>query len=216
MSITLPIAMAAALTLAAPADAATPVYPDRGVENPAVYDFNAVSDGPIYAYFMGASAGFQISLGLKVNGVEIAQGVFPINGLGPNPAIYSVSELGMARAGDTLEFFIDVVGGGDSFRLSSDASLNAGGFNHVYSAAYAYDPLVPDVPAGVFVSFEDDPNLGDRDYNDLTFVFINVATERPSPAAVPEPASWATMLLGFGVAGAGLRRCRIRPASASA
>lgn len=35
-------------------------------------------------------------------------------------------------------------------------------------------------------------------------------------AAVPEPATWATMILGFGVAGASLRRTRRRPVAGTA
>lgn len=43
------------------------------------------------------------------------------------------------------------------------------------------------------------------------FVFSNV---RDAPTAVPEPATWAMLIIGFGIAGTGLRRARFQYLSA--
>ena len=114
-----------------------------------------------------------------------------------------------------------------------------GGANQIFSSAYdGTDPTLAGVPAGTFVGFEGEPTShSDFDYNDETFVFTNVAaaahppTPGPpaptppgaaptppiptplfTPGAVPEPATWAMMLLGFGLMGASLRGARRRRA----
>jgi hypothetical protein len=89
--------------------------------------------------------------------------------------------------GDTLTFF-DAVTGGPTW--SSDPALNIDNANHVYSTAAAAGQAFAGSPAGTFVGFEDIASSHtDFDYNDNTFVF-NVS-------AVPEPSTWAMMILGF-------------------
>ena len=46
--------------------------------------------------------------------------------------------------------------------------------------------------------------------NQIVFDDITFGSDRPGPGAVPEPATWAMMLVGFGAAGAALRRGRRR------
>ena len=55
-----------------------------------------------------------------------------------------------------------------------------------------------------YISYDDQPTNPDRDYDDM----IIRATVRSVDRAVPEPATWAMMLVGFGVIGMSLRRDR--------
>jgi hypothetical protein len=103
--------------------------------------------------------------------------------------------LGNANAGDSLVFFTNIFSTGDTFY--SDKSLNADGVNHVFSASFGGDNIIP---AGTYLAFEDLIGGGDFNYHDETFVFTNVA------AGVPEPASWALMIAGFGLIGVTARR----------
>lgn len=189
------LAAAVALTTAAfsatTASAALPIYPTPGVENPVNYTFTAAATGDITAYFTGSTASFTQELGMLINGTPTG-----IIGLNNKTSNYGDSlVLGSANAGDTLTFFINVITTGDVFY--SQKSLNFDGVNHVFSAGYAGDALVP---AGTYVAFEDLRGGGDLNYFDETFVFTNVS------AAVPEPASWALMIVGFGMVGVTLRR----------
>jgi hypothetical protein len=58
---------------------------------------------------------------------------------------------------------------------------------------------------------EDRPDnvAGGYDILDWTFVDTLTVTYNYSPAAVPEPASWALMLVGFGAVGLAMRRRRV-------
>jgi hypothetical protein len=51
--------------------------------------------------------------------------------------------------------------------------------------------------------FEDLKGGGDLDYDDIQFVFANVR------AVIPEPATWALLITGFGMVGLAVRRRRI-------
>src|SRR5207248_4286791 len=99
--------------------------------------------------------------------------------------------LGSVTAGDVLTFQMHNLspGYGSAF---SDPTLNGPydggvGIQHVYSTAYtATGPVFPGVPPGTYVAFEDIPlSLSpDFNYNDLSFVFTNVAVAVPGPVVV--------------------------------
>ena len=108
-------------------------------------------------------------------------------------------------AGDTLVFKIRVVNTGDYFY--SQRSQNADGITHVFSANYGGGDW--GIPAGVYVGFEDLYGGGDLDYDDLRFVFTNVGGGEVG--GIPEPATWAMLITGFGLVGMAARRRR--PAS---
>lgn len=195
------IAIAATIgVVASSASAVTtlPQYPTRGTENPVNYTFTAARTGDITAWYTGSTAGFSESLGMMINGV--ATGII---GLNNKSSVYGDKlVLGRANAGDSLVFFTNVVTTKKTYY--SDKALNADGINHVFSAAYAGDAKVP---AGTYIGFEDMWSGGDFNYFDETFVFDNVAT------SVPEPASWALMVVGFGMVGFARRRRQIAVAA---
>jgi hypothetical protein len=183
-------------------------YPTPGVLNPATYTFTAVATGDIIAYFAGSTASFTNTLGLQVNGVST--GIFGLNN--QTSAIGQSLDLGHANAGDVLTFVMHNVspGIGDLF---SNPALNAPydglavGTQHVYSTPYtATSPIFDSIPVGTFVSFEDLPfPQSDLNYNDLDFVFTNVAVTN----AVPLPAALPLFATGLGALGLlGWRRKR--------
>ncbi len=182
--------------IATQAQAALPLYPTPGAVNPVDYTFTAAATGDVVAYFAGHSAGYTNLLGLLVNGVDTG-----IEGLNNQTTPLGTSlNFGPVTAGDVLTFRIRVTNTGDLFY--SDRSLNADGITHIYSSAYGGGDF--GLPAGTYVGFEDILRGGDLDYDDLRFVFTNVRS------GVPEPAAWAMMLGGFGLVGSAMRRRRVR------
>ncbi len=180
-------------SVSAPALAVFPSYGTPGTENPDTYSFTASSTGDLLAYFAGSSAGYTDLLGVQVNGVD--SGILGLNN--HTTALGATLNFGPVTAGDVLTFYIKVTDTGDLFY--SDASLNSDSQQHAFSAAYAGGDF--GIPAGQFVSFEDLNGGGDHDYNDVSFVIGGI-----SGGGVPEPASWAMMLGGFGLVGGAMRR----------
>ena len=182
-----------AFSVAGAANAAFPVYPTPGTENPVTYSFSAAVGGDIVAYFAGQDAGDTEDLGLLIDGVDT--GIYGLSN--HSTAVGTALNFGHVDAGQSLTFFIR--DGGNKWY--SDKSLNSDGFNHIWITPYAGGDA--GVPAGIFAAFEDLPHGGDKDYNDETFVFANIAR-----GGVPEPATWSLMILGIGTAGAMLRQAR--------
>jgi hypothetical protein len=194
----LPLALLA-LALAAPADAVTPVYGKtegkRGQENPVTYSFFAQADGPVEAWFAGSEAGFTSTLGLFVNGVD--SGVWGLNN--KTSPVGSFLSFGPVKRGDELVFAINVRNSKQTY--FSDISWNKDGFNHVWATPFAGSGKLP---SGIFVGFEDIWKGGDKDYNDLTYVFRNAGTDNP----VPEADTWVMLITGFLLVGLSMRRRR--------
>ncbi len=194
------VAIAGAALLSTAAYAAIPVYPNSGTENAELYSFTAAADGDLVAYFTGSTGSFENVLGLIVNGTDV--GLSTLNSLNSAPG--DLFNFGPVSAGDALVFYINVQGG--LYTWASDKSLNDDGTNHVWSTAYGGGDF--SIPAGIFVTFEDLPGTGtDFNYQDLGFVFSNVNTEI-IPNGVPEPATWAMLIAGFGLIGVANRRRR--------
>jgi len=179
------LAAALALGFAAPAMAVPLPYDQPGIENTIQYEFIAASTGDVSAYFAGSDAGYTNVITLLVNGIETG-----IVGLNNHTSTYGqMLNFGAVHAGDRLVFKLINITPGTIGPFYSDNSMNAGGYNHIFSAQYEGDALIP---KGIFVGFEDLPQGGDFDYNDERFVFVNVA----DVTDVPEPASIALLMAG--------------------
>lgn len=189
---------AAALAAATSAQAAFPVYAPIGTPSTTPNVFVSSGTGPVTAYFAGFDAGFDSRIGLSVNNSPVA--FFGL--LNKTSGIGQSLVLGNVNVGDTLEFVLKVRSSGPFY--STTQADNADGKNHAWSTPYAGGDF--GVPAGIFVAFEDLPNLGDIDYNDHRFVFTF-----PGVAGVPEPATWAMLIAGFGMVGFAARRRRGEP-----
>ncbi len=187
------LAAVAAFTVASAAQAAFPVYAPIGTPSTTPNSFVSTGHGPVTAYFAGFSAGLDSRIGVSINGAPVA--LFGL--LNKTSALGESLVLGEATVGDTLEFVLKVGDSGPFY--STTAAANPGGLNHAWSTPYIGGDF--GVPAGTFVAFEDLPNLGDIDYNDHRFVFTY-----PGAPGVPEPATWALLIAGFGMVGASLRQ----------
>ena len=149
--------------------AALPDYTSVGIENVTTYHFRASATGDLHGYFAGEDAGYTSTLGLLVNGAQVASGLFSNH----STAVGAFHDFGHVNAGDRLTFFIQNQGG----TYYSDTSMNNDGVNHVYASAFAGNSKVP---AGTYVGFEDLYGGGDLDYNDLQFVFSEISSRTTS------------------------------------
>lgn len=173
--------------------------------------------------------------GSKANGYALGGVSFSAIG-GGSPYVYSGSEVNGTRgllAGADSASYIQMVFAG----LSTDLSLAFGNDeacvpgNCYWNSDRAILTLFLDGAqvASTFVLFNQN-NIADQRigidgvvFNSATFAFGNAngvgtlneaiddITFSAAVAAVPEPGTWAMMLLGFGAIGAGLRRRRTAP-----
>ncbi|HWI85748.1 MAG TPA: PEPxxWA-CTERM sorting domain-containing protein [Sphingomonas sp.] len=159
-------------------------------------NFYASTSGDVVAYFVGSTASYDERLGLLINGVDTG-----LLGLQNHSSVYGDQlNFGHADLGDELTFYILVDTTGDTFY--TDVTLNADAFEHIKFEAF---PGFGSVPAGTLVQFEDIYGGGDQNFHDEVFVFTNLTDIKPD---VPEPATWAMMVGGFGLVGSAMRRKR--------
>ena len=178
------LAVIAAVSACASAAMAFPIAAP-GTEGLSVF---VTSPGDVIATYEGNSAAYSDDLWL-VNDDE-----FIFNNHAS--AVGSAVNLGSFAVGTELIFLLHVNNTGFDY-FTGPASRNPDQHIHArVQADYA--------PGTTLVSFEDLFN-GPFDYNDLSFTFTNTSTAGPG---VPEPASWALMITGFGLMGAAVRRRR--------
>jgi opacity protein-like surface antigen len=181
------------LAAAAPAHAAFPVYPTPGTENTATYNVVAANTGFLRAIFVSKSASHVSKLGVYVNGVD--------RGLGLNNATATFGDIhnyGAITAGQSIEYYIFNMTTGQTYRLNN--LLNPGNVQHFYRDGYSGNDFGFNVTGGYYGAEDLPASSSDYDYNDFTFV--------STTGAIPEPATWAMMILGFGLIGGALRQAK--------
>jgi hypothetical protein len=224
-AIIIAVGLSAFSATAAQAQSSIP-YPCCGY-NPVTYTFTAASSGDIVAYFAdNNTASYNNELGLLVNGTE--QGGFGLDN--QTSTLGQSYDFGYVTAGASLVFVLNNLSLGKE--AYSDPSMNTAydsgpatgttdGHNHIYSTEYDGTNPGSDtallnaagVPYGTYVAFEDLPFPGsDYNYHDEVFVFTNVSLT----SSVPEPATWAMFLLGFGGIGFMMRNSRRKGSVATA
>ncbi|MBA3757207.1 MAG: DUF4114 domain-containing protein [Nitrosomonas sp.] len=177
-------------------------YETNGTQNSNIYTFTATKTGEIDAYFFNESADYTNTISLLVNGVITPQSAAGVLN-NQTSSMGDFVNLGFVHAGDVLTFQLNVTTTGDT--LYSDKLLNGDGVNHAYSNSFSGDAS-HGIPAGTYVGFEDLQGGGDFDYNDETFVFTNISA---SVSPIPEPETYAMLLIGLGLVGLAVRRRKI-------
>ena len=145
----------------------------------------------IIAQYQGNSAAYSNDLYL------VNTGTFVFNNHAN--AVGDTVDLGTFAPGTELLFRLHVNNTGFDY-FTGPASRNPDGHTHARVQSNWQ-------PGTTLVSFEDLFN-GPFDYNDLSFSFTN--TVGSDGGAVPEPTSWAMMLLGFGFVGGAMRTAKRR------
>ena len=171
------------------ASASTIPYSDPGLVNMQSYSLVAAETGDISVWFGGkGTAQHDDMLTAIVNGV--ATGIIGLDN--QTSSIGQLLDLGHVNAGASVVFeLIDATSGAKWF---TDNSQNFDGANHAYMASFTGGTIGSSVvPASLYFGFEDVPaSSSDLNYLDLQFYASNVTI-----SAVPEPSTWAMMILGF-------------------
>ena len=188
----LTIAAVAAAAMSTPS-LAQPIANPAGAGAPVLVNSNS----NVIATYLGTSASFTNELYLVRPGTT---DLFLFNN--KSSAVGSTVDLGSFTPGTELVFRLFVTNTQTSF-FSGLAGRNPDGRAHAaVESNYG-------APGTTLVSFEDLLN-GPFTYNDLSFSFSGTTA-----GAVPEPETWAMMILGLGGVGAAMRVRRRRVAFAA-
>ncbi len=199
------------VALTEPSVANVLAYSNIGTPNGETYTFDAIANGDLIGYFVGADAGYEEVISVLVNGAPTG-----VIGLDNHKTSVGASlNFGPVMAGDVINFVDYVYPGGiganlapvnSTYTWTSTAGLNSDNFQHIYAKPVAIGEAFAGSPGGMYVGFEDLRHGGDDDYNDIQFLFTNVTS-------APEASTWIMLGLGFGGLGYGGWR---RKASANA
>jgi PEP-CTERM motif len=207
--------IAAALLLgAASAQAATNLVTNGGFESGA-YNNNAGGYDQITAGgtdLAGWTVGNSIAWGLSPTDINVHGGVgyVELTGVGTNyPNYGSISQTLSTQAGRTYNFsvFSTLLNGGGFNVFAGGSAVTLAGSYGAYSGAggTSWGQLT-----GSFKATSAATVLSIQGTGSPTYVIglDDVSVTAVGGGAVPEPASWALMITGFGLAGATLRRRR--------
>lgn len=197
------MALAIGMAASVPAGATIPTYPNPGTQNAVNYALAAGGGDQLRTWFVGrGGAAYTVQLGAIVNGVD--------RGLGLNNQTSSLGQLfnyGAINVGDSIKFYVFVNNSGKTY--TNFIADNADGVQHFYRGpTYTggdFGIPVSTANPGTYFGVEDLDGGGDFNYTDFQFI--------ARTGAIPEPATWAMLILGFGVIGGAVRtRRRAMPA----
>lgn len=160
----------------------------------ALGDSLIATGGTISATFEGASAAYGSHLRLVIDSAGYSSSfVFPSFTTATGATVDFAPNV---AAGTPFSFQLHIAQTGETWN-TGPASNNVDGIAHA-NVVYNWNGS-----GRTFVGFEDLRGGGDRDYNDFTFSFTNVAVN-----PVPEPETYAMLLTGIGLLGFMARRRR--------
>ena len=201
------VAMAAG-PLTGIADASPIPYPDAGEINQQTYTLVATQSGTINVWFAGKGTAVNDDvLTALVNGIPTG-----IVGLDNQTSqIGQYLNLGHVDAGETIVFEMQDLSSGRNWFTDNEKKSDR--TNHAYMTTFAGGLVGASVvPAGWYIGFEDVSGCGsDWNYQDLQFY-----ASTGSVGAVPEPSTWAMMVLGFAGVGFMAYRRKSKPACVAA
>jgi hypothetical protein len=169
-----------------PSNPFQPSVPQNPVTKAFTFDFVATPATPIFID-PDYATGYIYDV---LSGPNIASAIFPtIAGDANGYDVYSLNDVLLAHGVYNFDFTTLFANGVTGFKLK-----------------------------GIDLTAALDPTDGGAFVTGLTFVSGGAVTMTQTPiittTGVPEPATWATMILGIGLAGHGLRRRRAKPATA--
>ncbi|MBL8773534.1 MAG: PEP-CTERM sorting domain-containing protein [Phenylobacterium sp.] len=218
------VAIAASLLGAAPAGAAALLTSDAGYTGP-ILDFGAYS-GQFYVFTAGPlSLPGGITYSSESPGSVLGIGGYGLNGNGSSETtnIIGTNDPG---AFVTLEFDTAVAMFGGGFNYAADGNgtplydaviMRAFDDADVLIAEYDIGDLAPISTPGAVDAFAfRGIDGGGRLIKRFEFggSYAILAAQATETGGVPEPGTWVLMILGFGAAGAMLRRRRLAPTAA--
>lgn len=189
----------------APALADAIPYPTPGVQNAQAYGIIAAHTGPLNVWFGGkGGASDEDVITAIVNGV-------PTGITGPDNQTATLGQyfnLGTVTAGDSIVFEMSDLSSGQNWFTDNAQNfyLGAPDGNHAYATAFSGGPVgSTSVPPAVYFGFEDLASP----FADFNYTDVQIYVRTGNLPGVPEPGTWAMLLLGLGGLGGLVRGRRL-------